>query len=891
MPRDRRRPRPARRGRPHRRSRPADGRGRRRPGGRIVAVGSDRDVGERIGAADAGHRAARPDRCCPGSRTPTATPAPRGSTSSAATSSAVHGARPRCTERSRAYAAGHPDAPMDRRERLVHGRLPARDAAPARPRRGRRRAAGVPREPRRSLGLGEQPGARAGRDRSPTTPDPAGGRIERDADGTPTGALHESAMDLVLDLVPPATADERERGLLGAQRFFHSLGITAWQDASVRPDCQAAYEALAGRGELTARVVAAMTFEAGWDVDAIDGLVERRARGPIGRFAATSVKFFVDGVLETFTGAMLEPYLGPDGGPADRTGILFHDPEVLRRAWSPRSTRPDSRSTCTRSAIGRSARGSTRSRARSSGQRTDRRASAHRPHPGHPARPTSPGSGRSGSSPTPRPLWAVPRAAAGRADDPVPRARERTRDAVPVRVAPARRRAAGDGQRLGRLDAERARRDAGRRRAEPPDRWARPRAVPGPRRRLTLDEAIHAFTMGSAYVNHLDDVTGLAHGRQAGRPGRRRPRPVGPRRRGRSATPGSSPRSSRASRSSRTRDASSGCQSHLAGVVRPRAAASAHDGQAARRPRPVGGASRTPSRSAASTRAGMVERQDGRLDQRRQPGQALGEEGHVRPRRLERRPPRQAGRATVERVARDPLGDPPDAGRDAATGGAGGRRATRGSSRSTSGGRAGVVDRRERAPGAVRPDERLGGQLLAAERLDRLGDGADRLAREVEGRVARRDRRGGRRPAGRAGPGAARARHRAASRRPGTGSGEGPDLVGVDRVEDLAQPAPGEQVDRPPAAELGVEALEPAERRLAVVEPEEAGQGELDALDLAQVVRARDPGPRSSQRVTCERSTWSARATSARLPRSSTSDSIRSRAAIAIVVRLLSIRP
>jgi hypothetical protein len=164
-----------------------------------------------------------------------------------------------------------------------------------------------------------------------STPDPVGGRIERDADGTPTGALHESAMDLVLDLIPPATAEERERGLLGAQRFFHSLGITAWQDASVRPDCQAAYEALAGRGELTARVVAAMTFEAGWDVDALDGLVVRRARGPIGRFAATSVKFFLDGVLETFTGAMLEPYLAPDGGLTDRMGMLVHDPPVLRR--------------------------------------------------------------------------------------------------------------------------------------------------------------------------------------------------------------------------------------------------------------------------------------------------------------------------------------------------------------------------------------------------------------------------------------------------------------------------------------------------------------------------------------------------------------------------------
>ena len=170
-----------------------------------------------------------------------------------------------------------------------------------------------------------------------STPDPEGGRIEREPDGTPTGALHEAAMDLVLDLVPPATPDEVERGLLAAQRYFHSLGITGWQDASVRPTCQAAYEALAGRGQLSARVVGAMTFEAGWDVDAIEGLVERRAHGPIGRFAATSVKLFLDGVLETFTGALLDPYLGRDGGGPDRggsadgRGMLVHEPEVLRR--------------------------------------------------------------------------------------------------------------------------------------------------------------------------------------------------------------------------------------------------------------------------------------------------------------------------------------------------------------------------------------------------------------------------------------------------------------------------------------------------------------------------------------------------------------------------------
>lgn len=82
---------------------------------------------------------------------------------------------------------------------------------------------------------------------------------------------------------------------------------------------------MAGRGELTARVVAAMTWDTGRPeselAQQVDELVARRARTPIGRFAATSVKLFADGIIETFTAAMLEPYLGRDGRPTDDRGI------------------------------------------------------------------------------------------------------------------------------------------------------------------------------------------------------------------------------------------------------------------------------------------------------------------------------------------------------------------------------------------------------------------------------------------------------------------------------------------------------------------------------------------------------------------------------------------
>ncbi len=164
------------------------------------------------------------------------------------------------------------------------------------------------------------------------TPDPSDGRIERDGRGEPTGALHEGAMDLVYGLIPPVTVEEWEQGLLVAQRYLHSLGITGWQDAIVGGpyDSLDAYIALAGRGELTARVVAALWWERSRGDEQIEELLARRERGSVGRLRSTSVKIMQDGVLEDFTAAVLEPYLDAGGKPSQNRGISFVDPEPLK---------------------------------------------------------------------------------------------------------------------------------------------------------------------------------------------------------------------------------------------------------------------------------------------------------------------------------------------------------------------------------------------------------------------------------------------------------------------------------------------------------------------------------------------------------------------------------
>jgi predicted amidohydrolase YtcJ len=174
----------------------------------------------------------------------------------------------------------------------------------------------------------------AGVDRG--TPDPPDGRFERGSDGTPTGTLHEGAMDAVRRHIPAVTRAEQIRGLLLAQEYLHSMGITAWQDAivgaySTIEDSFETYLQLAGDGRLTARVAAALWWKRGEGAAQIDGLRQQRSRASVGRFRAGTVKIMADGVCENFTAAMLDPYLAADGAPGEGTGISFVPAEELQR--------------------------------------------------------------------------------------------------------------------------------------------------------------------------------------------------------------------------------------------------------------------------------------------------------------------------------------------------------------------------------------------------------------------------------------------------------------------------------------------------------------------------------------------------------------------------------
>ncbi len=176
------------------------------------------------------------------------------------------------------------------------------------------------------------------------TPDPTDGRIERLPDGSPQGTLHEGAAALVAAVAPAATPDDEYAALLEAQRYAHSFGITAWQDAIVgdyfgASDTALVYRRALAEGRLTVDVVGALWWDRTRGVEQVPELVARREAhaaelGPASRFRLSAVKIMADGVVENGTASMLEPYRVLDGAsPSEHpTGIAFVGGQALTDA-------------------------------------------------------------------------------------------------------------------------------------------------------------------------------------------------------------------------------------------------------------------------------------------------------------------------------------------------------------------------------------------------------------------------------------------------------------------------------------------------------------------------------------------------------------------------------
>lgn len=160
----------------------------------------------------------------------------------------------------------------------------------------------------------------------PGTADPPGGRILRDATGAPTGVFIDNAMALIEAKIPPDPPAVRERRILRAAEAAAALGLTGVHEMGVDDTTVSVYRALAQAGRLPIRVSAFLSGD-----ELLPELASRRPDAdPDGTamFAVRGVKLFADGALGSRGAALLAPYADE---PAS-TGLTLLAAEALRRA-------------------------------------------------------------------------------------------------------------------------------------------------------------------------------------------------------------------------------------------------------------------------------------------------------------------------------------------------------------------------------------------------------------------------------------------------------------------------------------------------------------------------------------------------------------------------------
>ena len=156
------------------------------------------------------------------------------------------------------------------------------------------------------------------------TRDPAGGRVERKADGQPSGVFVDNAQDLVERVVPPPSRDETRRATLEAIREANRWGLVGVHDAGESRATIDLFEELARGGTFDLRVYVMI----GDDSAAISHYFSRGPQSALydGKLWIRSVKLYADGALGSRGAALLEPY----SDDPKNTGLLLSPPGHLQ---------------------------------------------------------------------------------------------------------------------------------------------------------------------------------------------------------------------------------------------------------------------------------------------------------------------------------------------------------------------------------------------------------------------------------------------------------------------------------------------------------------------------------------------------------------------------------
>lgn len=171
----------------------------------------------------------------------------------------------------------------------------------------------------------------AGIDRD--TPDPQGGEIVRDAEGEPTGWLKEKAWLEIERLLPEYSPSDVRRSLVRAIEQANRLGVTRVQSAGMDDYIVPHLADMAGRNELKLRFTLSSIVQPEGDVGEVIGRVAAwRDELDPDMLDARVIKLFADGVLESHTGYMPDGYADKP----EETGTCLWEPsafhEAVRRA-------------------------------------------------------------------------------------------------------------------------------------------------------------------------------------------------------------------------------------------------------------------------------------------------------------------------------------------------------------------------------------------------------------------------------------------------------------------------------------------------------------------------------------------------------------------------------
>jgi predicted amidohydrolase YtcJ len=162
------------------------------------------------------------------------------------------------------------------------------------------------------------------------TPNPPGGVIDRDASGQPTGFLRELAIDLVAQHVPPPTPAQHDAALVDGIAALHRLGITAVHAQRVKdgddgPREWASLLRLREAGLLRLRVACNV---AAHEMVHLAGLGLRTGFGD-DYLRIGHIKVFADGSLGSRTAWLLAPFVKLSPDEADNTGVCVTPPEQM----------------------------------------------------------------------------------------------------------------------------------------------------------------------------------------------------------------------------------------------------------------------------------------------------------------------------------------------------------------------------------------------------------------------------------------------------------------------------------------------------------------------------------------------------------------------------------